>query len=274
LWEALSDEQRPMFGGNDDDVNAMNDWKTVLSTFLTHPQSYVTIISMLSTSFMAHYNAPKYYWELPPAPNNSNSNNNDKSNQHNYNSPLHRYDSIVAASFFGSMLLMSTIAFVGYATFGAHSQPLILNNYAATDALIAWSKAAVVLSIISSYPLSFVGIKDGLFDLFQITPRQRRDMGEVVTVVLLMVLAAAALLIKDIRVMMALSGATWGNCVIYIFPSYMVLRGVQHYPALQPHVVPALLTGLLGAVLGAVGALQALINLWAFLGTFSFGMID
>mmetsp|Transcript_19248 Transcript_19248/g.45385 ORF Transcript_19248/g.45385 Transcript_19248/m.45385 type:complete len:536 (-) Transcript_19248:57-1664(-) len=80
LWEALSDEQRPMFGGNDDDVNAMNDWKTVLSTFLTHPQSYVTIISMLSTSFMAHYNAPKYYWELPPAPNNSNSNNSNSSN--------------------------------------------------------------------------------------------------------------------------------------------------------------------------------------------------
>jgi hypothetical protein len=45
---------------------------------------------------------------------------------------------------------------------------MILNNYATKDALISLSRFAVAVSLVFSYPLLFVGTREGIFDLIQV----------------------------------------------------------------------------------------------------------
>jgi len=59
------------------------------------------------------------------------------------------------------MAFFSIVGAVGFATFGKASQGLILNNYANTDAVMGFSRIAVFVSIVFSYPLAFVGLRDG-----------------------------------------------------------------------------------------------------------------
>ena len=84
------------------------------------------LISMLSTAYMAHYNAPKFYWEL--------SNRNAS-----------KYQAVVYQSFTIAILIMIIIACSGYNTFGMASQSLILNNYSMNDVYMSLSRWAVVL---------------------------------------------------------------------------------------------------------------------------------
>ena len=248
--QELRDEFVPRFGSD-------GGWEALRS-----PRHCATLVSMLSMAFLAHYNAPKFYWDL-------------------HHNTLPRYDRVVATSFFASMLLMSTVAFAGFATFGAASQGLILNNYALHDGFMSASRAAVALSVLFSFPLAFVGAKDGLLDLWHgpvVLSRQpqlqRRGGGaaaaatgrggdksissEVVTISLLVFISLATLLIQDIKILMSLGGATWGNCIIYIFPGVMMIRGVSKYPELISHLIPATLTVCLGILLALVGLEQVL----------------
>jgi hypothetical protein len=51
------------------------------------------------------------------------------------------------------------------------------------------------------------------------------------------------------------SGSTWGNAVIYLFPSLMVLHAAPRHPELLGRHVPlAALTGILGLALAAAGS--------------------
>ena len=100
------------------------------------------LICMLSTAYMAHFNAPKYYLELQ-------------------NNTIERYNKVVSTSFGISIAIFIAIASLGFLTFGASSNGLILNNYSNKDTLMGLSRIAVAISIVFSYPLAFVGFRDG-----------------------------------------------------------------------------------------------------------------
>jgi hypothetical protein len=52
-----------------------------------------------------------------------------------------------------------------------------------------------------------------------------------------------------------ITGSTWGNAVIYLFPSLMLLHAAPKHPELlQPHVPFAVLTGTLGLLLASTGS--------------------
>jgi amino acid permease len=89
------------------------------------------LICMLSTAFMAHFNAPKFYTELK-------------------NNTIQRFNRVVSVSFFISILLFATITSVGYLTFGAATDGLILNNYSTKDVLMSVSRIAVAVSLVFS----------------------------------------------------------------------------------------------------------------------------
>ncbi|EEC42689.1 predicted protein [Phaeodactylum tricornutum CCAP 1055/1] len=201
----------------------------------------VTIwISMLSTAFMAHYLAPSFYWDL-------------KQNT------MQRFNTMIGLSFTGAVALMALTAVAGFATFGISSASLILNNYAVNDALLSFSRLAVALSLIFSYPLAFKGVKDGVMDLAKVPVERRAKISDGLTVALLIGITSLALVLTDIRLILSLGGATWGNCVIYIFPSLMLFKAANTRPWLQAKRAQAVLTGLLGLVLGVLGTKQALV---------------
>lgn len=89
------------------------------------------LICMLSTAFMAHFNAPKFYTELK-------------------NNTVERFNRVVFVSFAIAILIFASITSVGYLTFGAATDGLILNNYSTKDVLMSVSRIAVAISLVFS----------------------------------------------------------------------------------------------------------------------------
>jgi Transmembrane amino acid transporter protein len=232
------------------------------------------------------YTAPRFYWELK-------------------DNTMARYNQVVLYSFTGAIVIMAVTATAGFATFGAASDALILNNYSLTDSWMSLSRLAVTVSLLFSYPLAFSGLRQGFLDLFAdsilartantantgsnsrtLTVEQRRQsLFTPVTIGLLTLITSMAFVVKDIRILLALSGATWGNCVIYLFPSLMMIKTIlatssssrsSSKSASSGRVMIAgmststlssislpLTTGIVGLILGAIGTTRAIQTLLA-----------
>jgi amino acid permease len=241
--DELPDEALPHFG--------TNGASSVFSS------DALLLVSILSTAFSAHYNAPKFYWELETP-------------------SLQNYQTVVATSFGASIGIMALATIVGFLTFGGAAQGLILNNYATSDSLMTLSRFAVTLSLVCSYPLAFAGIRDGFLDLLQIPPGQRTPrILNGVTVILLIIFTCLALDVRDLRAVFALKGATLGTATMYLFPSYMMinycrqqraLMGTEKMSKTQIELIESLeaetpwmmVNALLGFVMGCIGTYRAL----------------
>jgi amino acid permease len=117
LAEQLSSNLKPSFGS-----------KGVASVLSADS---LILVCMLSTAYMAHFNAPKFYLEL-------------KQNT------LGRYHQVVGYSFGISIVLMTLITSLGYLTFGKACSGLVLNNYATSDKWMSGSRIAVAISLVFS----------------------------------------------------------------------------------------------------------------------------
>ena len=213
--------------------------KMGLMDMVTNPNIFL-VVSMLATAFMAHYNAPKFYWELE-------------------NNTLSRFNLVVVVSFAISCLLFVGISSLGFATFGKASAGLILNNYSTDDMLMSLSRVAVAVSLIFSYPLGFVGVRDGLLDLMQVEKEKRTNkLLDVLTVGLLAMVTGLAFVVKDLGKVLALAGSTWGNCLVYLFPTYMFIRLSKSRPELQGEVPQAVMTAVIGLFMGVIGTVMAI----------------
>ena len=175
LLSTVPPNLRPSFG--------TDGWQSVFT-----PKSLI-LVCMLSTAYMAHFNAPKFYLELQ-------------------NNTLQRYNTVVAISFAISIVLIASIASVGYLTFGSNCGGLVLNNYATKDALMAGSRVAVAVALVFSYPLAFQGCRDGIIDMLGVDEERRKKAGFVngVTVALLGVITLFAALLTDVSFVLAFGG--------------------------------------------------------------------
>ena len=93
--------------------------------------SSLVLVAMLSTAYVVHFNAPKFYNELK-------------------NNTIPRFNTMVTASFGISIFLTVVVAVAGFLTFGQSSSGLILNNYSNKDMLMSLSRIAVAMSIVFS----------------------------------------------------------------------------------------------------------------------------
>merc|ERR1719162_918922 len=138
------------------------------------------LVCMLSTAYMAHFNAPKFYLELK-------------------NNTLPRFNSVVKYGFGISIALMGFITMVGFLTFGESCDGLVLNNYAGSDLWMGLSRISVAISLVFSYPLAFTGCRDGFLDLVKIPTEKRSSQTlNVVTVAILAVTTMFACVLKDV----------------------------------------------------------------------------
>lgn len=155
------------------------------------------------------------------------------------------------------------MAVVGFLTFGSNSSGLILNNYSTRDGLMSISRVAVAVSLVFSYPLAFVGARDGVTNLLKMksTPKTQNML----TVGLLTAVTLAALVIPDVSFVLAFAGATLGNCLIYIFPAFMfrgaIKKKADATQGQKREVKLAIGSAVLGTVMGLLGAKMALATL-------------
>lgn len=209
-----------------------------------HPSSFI-LICMLSTAYMAHFNAPKFFTELK-------------------NNTIQRYNTVVGTSFGISIAIFITMAAMGFLTFGKAASGLILNNYAVADKLMGLSRIAVAISIVFSYPLVFAGARDGVLDLLSV-PTEKRTNAKLntVTVALLSIVTTLALVVKDLSFVLSFGGATLGNALIYIYPTLMFRKAVKQMgdkasSGLKRESALSLLIATLGVGMGLVGSKMAI----------------
>ena len=214
------------------------------------PSSFI-LISMLSSAYMAHFNAPKFYNDL-------------------IDRNIPKFNIVVNTSFGISIALFCIMAGVGFLTFGGSSNGLILNNYSNGDKVMSLSSIAVALSIVFSYPLVFVGTRDGLLDLANVSVNQRSNsLLSQVTLGGLVVISIGAIVLNDVSFVLSFAGATLGNALIYIFPALMFRRMVQKMDdkakqaSLKNEVIYAMCSCYLGVVMGMIGAGMSILSLSA-----------
>jgi amino acid permease len=173
------------------------------SSTLFPKEQGIILLCTLATAFVAHYNAPRFHAELRD--------NN-----------LERFNLVVGTSFAIAALLFAVVAVSGFLTFGSHSQPFILNNYSPYDPFAVVSRLAVAISILLTFPLPFVGLRDGILDSMNISDGDRNDTTLfVVTLLLLSFITVAALLIHDLSFVLAVGGGTFSTAVSSVFPTLM-----------------------------------------------------
>mmetsp|Transcript_9869 Transcript_9869/g.20951 ORF Transcript_9869/g.20951 Transcript_9869/m.20951 type:complete len:509 (-) Transcript_9869:37-1563(-) len=220
-------------------------WSTVL-----HP-GFTTLLSILATAYLAHYNAPLYYQQLKPGSDGKKAG---------------RFFLVSVLGFAASGAFFGLIMTGGFLTFGANSSGLILNNYAAKDSLAGLARCAICLSLITSYPLVFFSLRKQVLDLIgQRGVDFNAERPALTTALLLGVVTLLALSLHDLGTLAAFAGACFGSFLIYIAPALMVLcaqqRGIGPCPggwrgrgqrAAQIAMLP------LGAVLAVLGAIQSM----------------
>jgi amino acid permease len=229
LLESIASEYQPSFGNKG-------------ASAVLSPNAFI-LISMLSTASMSHYLAHKFYRELR-------------------NNTIARFKTVVGVSFSIATLLFAAVASLGFLTFGGASSGLVLNNYSTKDTLMSLSRVAVVVSLLTSYPLAFTGVRDGFLDLAGVAPAKRSNaMLNILTVALLAVITVLAHFVRDLTLILSFGGATWGNAVIYLFPTYMFVQCAKKMPELRKEVPLATATGLLGLAMGVIGTQKAIQSL-------------
>ena len=151
---------------------------------------------------------------------------------------------------------------MAFLTFGGNSAGLILNNYSTADVLISLSRFAVALSLIFSYPLLFVGLRDGVLDLLKVRDSKRTTrLLNQWTMGLVGIITALALKITDLTFVASMSGALLGTSLIFVFPPLMFRAAVKNDPTKKWERRLASLITSLGIAVGGVGAKMAMQSL-------------
>lgn len=155
--------------------------------------------SMLSTAFVAHYNAPKFWTELKGR-------------------STKKFGALCAAAFGTTSVMFAVIMVAGFATFGGASSGFILNNYSPVDTLATVARVAILVTVLSGFPLTFSGLQGGVLEL---TGKQAASwkVKDRYTFGLLAAVTTLACFLRDLGFVASFGGALLGSAIIYIFPS-------------------------------------------------------
>ena len=191
------------------------------------------LMCMLSNAYIAHFNAPKFLAELK-------------------NNTMKRFHQVIAWSFGTSIALYAIITSLGFLTFGAASNGLILNNYSTQDVWMSLSRIAVAVSITCSYPLIFTGTRDGLLDLFKVSQAKRdSSLLNKVTIGIVALVTVMASQLTDLGLVASVGGATFGTALVFVYPAIMFLKSQKGKSTKETTLAKVI--GILGVIMGAIG---------------------
>jgi len=163
----------------------------------------LVLVCTLSTGFIAHYNAPRFYEALEKR------------------SP-DRFGVVVGVSFSVAIVMFLLAMVSGYLTFRSKCQGLILNNYSTDDPLATIARIAVGGAIVFSYPFAFTGFRDGTMALMGVNSEDPVRWN-FITNALIVLVTLTALVVTDVGFVNSFGGAVFGACIIYIFPVLLFL---------------------------------------------------
>lgn len=166
------------------------------------------LVSMLSTSYIAHYNAPKFYAELKDA-------------------SVPKFNAMVYTAFAISIAFFIFMMSIGFLTFGGASSGFVLNNYSGSDILATVGRSAIGLALITGYPFTFSAFRDGVLDLAKIDGPKRSAAFRPLTVGLMALLTGLAILLKDVGFVVSISGAMFGCGLMFIVPMIMNISNIK-----------------------------------------------
>lgn len=197
------------------------------------------LLCMCFQSFFCHYNSPRYYMEL----------------QHN---TVERFSTVCYVAFGTAAGIYFVMGSLGYYTFGENTNGLILNNYSPHDELASICRFAIAVSIAFTFPLPFIGTRDGILDLFSVDDELQTEFNmNILGVVHLSVIMALAWHFTDLGLLNAVGGAALGTVVVFVFPSIMfyaaVKNDLQASSKLKKESVFVLALMLAGIAMGALG---------------------
>ena len=133
----------------------------------------------------------------------------------------------MATGLTGTAVVFIAMMIFGYATFGANTQALLLNNYhKGEDIMATIARFFTGLAIISGYPLMFAGLKSAAFSIAGLDVKgvENRKLKEtLLSIMMLSVVAIGACFVTEheLATVIGIVGSIFGSFVIYMLPSVM-----------------------------------------------------
>lgn len=177
------------------------------------------LLSMLSTSYIAHYNAPKFYAELK-------------------NPSMKRFNQVVGGAFGTSILFFIFIMVTGFLSFGGSTAGFVLNNYSSKDSLATLARFAIGLALLTGYPFTFSALREGVLDLQGKVGGARESAFKPLTLTLLGLVTGLALVLKDVGFVVSITGALFGCLLMFIVPAIMNIS--SHKASVERGLKPTL----------------------------------
>lgn len=105
----------------------------------------------------------------------------------------------------------------------------LLHSYATTDPLAFIARLGICASIIFSYPLNFVGLRDGVLNMLGLSGAASKPSVHILaTVALLCAVNGLALVVKDLGLVVSIGGALLGSALVYVFPAAMFIQATRN----------------------------------------------
>jgi len=153
---------------------------------LRNPMTILPFLCMCMEAFVMHYNSPRFYTELREA-------------------TIPKFTTVLGSSFGVSGVIYICIALAGFMTFGGACDGYVLNNYSHRDPLATICRIAIAFSVLMTYPICFIGFRDGVLDMLNIPPERQTTTGlNTLTLFLLTLVTVTACFVTDFGVINAL----------------------------------------------------------------------
>jgi amino acid permease len=223
----------------------------------------LVLVCMLFEAYVAHYNAPRFYTELK-------------------DHTIPRFRTVVTYAFGASSIIYVVITCFGFLTFGTACNGNILNNYSTNDVLATVCRVSIAVAIICTYPVAFVGTRDGVLDVVALPPeKQTSNNLNVISIILLTIVTLIAMSVTDLGLINAVGGGTLATAIVFVFPTLMYRQAVKRKnfeeeqwdeeegdeeeedlptPAQKREVLFSTVLMWMGIAMGAVGVYMAIAN--------------
>lgn len=166
-------------------------------------------LPLMSVSLTGHYNAPTLYKEL-----------SERSEA--------RFGVVVNLSLAICLACYLVMAFSGYLAFGASVDGNILNNLVVGSGVAIAARLALLVTIITSYPLVFNAMRSAVHELYRGASGSSVELSSglafVYSVVFVALHVVIALLVPQVAVVLGYNGSIFGTAIVYILPAVMVIR--------------------------------------------------
>ncbi|CAK0792492.1 unnamed protein product [Prorocentrum cordatum] len=171
----------------------------------------VTLLAVLTMSFMAHYNAPALFAGMR-------SRESPAGSAGAAQQKLRTFYAVVAGAFAASAVLYSVLMWGGFLTFGGAVAGSVLDSYAPIDPAATCVRVLFALSLMPTFALSFAGFASAAGGPLAAASRPRRLAA---TAAVVAAVAAVTSCVSDVGRVGVLGGALCGSFISFVVPAAM-----------------------------------------------------